>query len=273
MVSQAKMISNKTVLTKTSRNILRLLSLPLLVFLVLPLLVLLLRASPLSIISNLQQSQIQQAISLSLFTTLSSTLIIVVFGIPLSFALSQDAFKRRRLIDTVIDLPLVLPPAVAGVALLITFGRGGLIGSYLATLGIQIAFTPLAVIMAQVFVSAPFFIKSAVSGFSTIDLEIEQAAGMDGANIWHLLRYIMLPLSWSALVGGAAMSWARALGEFGATIIFAGNLPGITQTMPLAIYLGFEIDLEIALTLSVILVIISFLVLILVKGLLRRDWP
>jgi molybdate transport system permease protein len=199
--------------------------------------------------------------------------LIVVFGIPLAFAISQDIFKRRRLVDTIIDLPLVLPPAVAGVALLLTFGRGGIIGAYLADLGMRITFTPLAVILAQVFVSAPFFIKSAVSGFSSIDLEIEQSAGIDGANVWHLLRFIMLPLSWSALLSGAAMSWARALGEFGATIIFAGNLPGVTQTMPLAIYLGFQIDMQIAVTLSVILVSLSFLVLLLVKGLLSRDLP
>jgi molybdate transport system permease protein len=174
-------------------------------------------------------------------------------------------------IDTLIDIPTVLPPAVAGVALLMTFGRRGLLGGALDTAGIHIPFTTVAVVMAQTFVAAPFYIKAATIAFADIDAELEQAASLDGADGWQAFRYVILPLAWVALLSGSVMTWARALGEFGATIIFAGNFPGRTQTMPLAIYLGFELNLDTALTLSVILVGTSFLVLMLVKGILHRE--
>jgi molybdate transport system permease protein len=165
----------------------------------------------------------------------------------------------------------VLPPAVAGIALLMVFGRRGLLGAPLADLGLSIPFTTAAVVMAQCFVSAPYYVKAAAAGFAGVDRELEHAAALDGAGPAQVFRYITAPLSWPALFGGAVMTWARALGEFGATIIFAGNLPGRTQTMPLAIYIGFERDLDIALTLSAILLVISFAVLALVKGLLRQG--
>lgn len=248
------------------------LSLPLLAFFSLPLLALFVRASPASLVADLTRPQVLQAIGLSLVTTLTSTAITILFGTPLAYALAHRGVPLRRLVDTLIDLPTVLPPAVAGVALLMAFGRRGLLGGLLESAGLQLAFTPLAVILAQVFISAPFYIKSAVVGFSSIDIELEQAAGLDGANSWQTFRYVIVPLSWTALLSGSVMSWARALGEFGATIIFAGNFPGRTQTMPLAIYIGFELDLNVALTLSVILVGFSFLALMVVKGILHRDW-
>jgi molybdate transport system permease protein len=164
-----------------------------------------------------------------------------------------------------VDLPTLLPPSVAGVALLITFGRRGPLGDMLESAGIQVVFTPLAVVLAQVFIAAPFYVRAAALGFSSVDVEIEQAAQLDGANPWQTFRYIILPLSQGALLSGATTSWARALGEFGATILFAGNLPGRTQTMPTAIYLGFETNLDTALTLSVILVILSLAALFVVK--------
>jgi molybdate transport system permease protein len=169
------------------------------------------------------------------------------------------------------DLPTVLPPAVAGIALLMTFGRNGLVGGWLADAGISITFTQTAVIMAQTFVAVPLFIKSAAIGFSAIDPELRQAASLDGAGRWQIFRHVILPLSWASILSGAVLTWARALGEFGATIIFAGNLPGRTQTMPLAIYLGFEYDLQSALSLAVILVGLSFLALMLVKIILYRH--
>jgi molybdate transport system permease protein len=174
-------------------------------------------------------------------------------------------------IDTLIDLPTVLPPAVAGVALLVAFGRRGILGGLLGALHIDLAFTTTAVILAQTFIAAPFYVKAAVLGFSGIDPELEQAAGLDGANSWQIFRYVIVPLSWTALLSGSVMTWARALGEFGATIIFAGNFPGRTQTMPLAIYIGFELNLDVALTLSVILIGFSFLALMLVKGVFGRE--
>jgi len=206
-----------------------------------------------------------------MLTSTSTTVLTAIFGTPLAYALAHRYFRYQRLVDTLVDLPLVLPPAVAGVALLMAFGRRGILGGALEIMGIHIAFTTLAVIIAQTFIAAPFYIKAATLGFASIDHELEQAAGLDGASQWQIFRYVILPLSWTALLSGGLMTWARALGEFGATIIFAGNFPGITQTMPLAIYIGFELDLEIALTLSVILLGLSFLALFLVKGILQRD--
>jgi molybdate transport system permease protein len=250
----------------------RALSLPMLVFLSLPIIALFLRTSPASLIDNLREPDVLLAIGISLVTTLISTLIIILGGTPLAYSQARGQFRFSRAVDTLVDLPLVLPPAVAGVALLMAFGRRGILGGLLSDLGIHIAFTPLAVILAQVFVAAPFYIKSATVGFKNIDQELEQSAALDGASSPQIFRFLTLPLSWSALLGGSVMSWARALGEFGATIIFAGNFPGRTQTMPLAIYIGFELDLNIALTLSVILILFSFLALIVSKRILDRDW-
>lgn len=247
------------------------LSLPLLGFLVLPLAALFLRTSPTHFRANLADPRVLQAITLSLETSLITALATVVLGTPVAYLLARRRFPLRRLVDTLVDLPTVLPPAVAGVALLVAFGRRGLIGGLLAGAGIYIAFTSVAVVMAQTFVAAPFYVKAAMIGFASIDRELEQAAALDGANSWQVFRQISVPLTRPALLGGCVMTWARALGEFGATIIFAGNLPGRTQTMPLAIYMGFEVDLDIALTLSVILVACSFLVLMLVKGLLQHE--
>ncbi len=250
----------------------RVLSLPMLFFLSLPILALFLRISLTDLLENLYQPEVLQAIGLSLGTTLISTLIIILAGTPLAYAHARKQFRYSRLVDTLIDLPLVLPPAVAGVALLMAFGRKGIFGAVLSNFEIDIAFTPIAVVIVQVFVAAPFYIKSAALGFSNIDQELEQSAALDGASSPQIFRFLTIPLSWSALLAGSAMSWARALGEFGATIIFAGNFPGRTQTMPLAIYIGFELDLDIALTLSVILILLSFLALFIAKYVLNRDW-
>jgi molybdate transport system permease protein len=243
-----------------------------LIFLSLPILALFLRISPADLLENLRQPEVLQAIALSLGTTLISTMIIILAGTPLAYSQARGQFRFSRLVDTLIDLPLVLPPAVAGVALLMAFGRRGILGGVLDDLGIHIAFTPIAVIIVQVFVAAPFYIKSAALGFSNIDQELEQSAALDGASSPQIFRFLTIPLSWSALLGGSVMSWARALGEFGATIIFAGNFPGRTQTMPLAIYIGFELNLDIAITLSVILILLSFLALFVAKYILNRDW-
>lgn len=247
-----------------------LLSLPLLVFLVVPLLALVLRLSPAALLGHLFQPQVAQAIALSMATTALTLVITLIVGTPVGYLLGRKDFRGRQVVDTLIDLPMVLPPAVAGIALLLAFGRRGLFGQYLNDVGITIAFTQSAVVLAQLFVAAPFYVKAAASGFESIDPEIEQAAELDGANWAQVLWWVTLPLARTALLGGAVMTWARALGEFGATIIFAGNFPGRTQTMPLAIYLGFELELNVALTLSVILLAASFLVLLVVKGLLGQ---
>jgi molybdate transport system permease protein len=248
-----------------------LLSLPMLGFLLLPLLALLLRIPLAQLLANLANPEIVQAISLSMITTAITVVLTVLLGTPVAYLLARRRFRGRNALDTLIDLPMVLPPSVAGIALLVAFGRRGLLGQYLSGIGIELAFTTNAVVLAQLFVAAPFYIKAAAAGFAGVDRELEQAAALDGAGPFQVFRYVTGPLAWTALFGGAVMTWARALGEFGATIIFAGNFVGRTQTMPLAIYQGFEQELNVALTLSVILLAVSFAVLFLVKGVLRQQ--
>ncbi len=246
-------------------------TLPLVLFLLLPMVALLLRVVPSAMVESLRTDSVQRAIRLSLLTSLVSTGVTLLLGTPVAYLLARRRFRGRALLETLIDLPMVLPPAVAGLALLLTFGRRGLLGIYLDPLGITIPFTATAVVFAQTFVAAPFYVKAAMAGFAGVERELEQAAALDGAGAWQIFRYVTIPLAWSGIFGGLIMTWARALGEFGATIIFAGNFPGRTQTMPLAIYLGFELDLDVALTLSILLLVISFGVLFVVKGLLRRE--
>ncbi len=247
------------------------LSLPFLAFLLLPLLALLARAPLGQVWANLGQPTVAQAVRISLTTSALATLVSVLFGTPVAYLLARRQFRFKRAVDTLIDLPTVLPPAVAGVALLIAFGRRGVLGALLDDWGVHIAFTQAAVVMAQTFIAAPLYVKAAAVGFANVEPELEQAAGLDGASGWAVFRHVTVPLAWMALLSGAVVTWARALGEFGATIIFAGNFPGRTQTMPLAIYLGFELDLDVALTLSVILIATSFLTLILIKWLFERG--
>jgi molybdate transport system permease protein len=246
---------------------------PFLLYILLPLAALLLRVQPGEVLDGLKREPVQQAISLSLVTSLATVAVTVLLGTPVAYYLAHRHYPLHRLVDTIIDLPTVLPPAVAGVALLMAFGRRGLVGEWLTPLGFTIPFTSLAVVMAQTFIAAPLYIKSATLGLAAVDCELRKAAALDGATRWQTFRYVMIPMSWTAILSGLVMTWARALGEFGATIIFAGNFPGRTQTMPLAIYIGFELDLDMALTLAVIFVGISFLVLILVKGVLHRASP
>ncbi len=257
--------------TRFPRHWARLLALPLLIFLILPIVALLLRMPPARLLPNLGNPQVLQALGMSLGTTLMTILVTLLLGTPVGYLLAERRIPLRRAIDTLVDLPTVLPPAVAGVALLLAFGRRGLLGGILAWLDIDIAFTWIAVVLAQTFVAAPFYVKAAALGFANVEPELKQAAALDGASGWQVFCYVTFPLAWAGLVSGCVMTWARALGEFGATIIFAGNYPGRTQTMPLAIYLGFELNLDVALTLAVILVSVSFLILFVVKSLLHRE--
>lgn len=251
--------------------LLMLASMPMLLFLSIPLLALILRVTPAVLLGTLFQPQVAQAVALSTLTTAATVCIALVAGTPLGFLLARYRFPGDTLIDTLIDLPLILPPAVAGIALLMAFGRRGLLGGVLETAGIEVAFTRLAVILAQSFVAVPFYIKAAKSGFRSVNPSLENAARLDGATGLQTFRFVTVPLSWGVLLTGAIMAWARAMGEFGATIIFAGNFPGRTQTMPLAIYLGFELDLNIALTLSSILLVLAFGVLFVVKRMLGNE--
>jgi molybdate transport system permease protein len=259
--------------SRWARDAWRLATLPLLFFFLVPLIVLILQTTPARIIASLQDPAVYLALWISFKTTLISLGLFLVVGSPVAFLLGRYTFRYKTIVDSLIDLPTVLPPSVAGLALLLTFGRNGPLGLVLGQLKISLAFTQAAVVMAQVFIAAPYYIRAATLGFAGIESEYIQAAQLDGAGRWEILRYLVLPLARPALISGGLLSWARALGEFGATILFAGNFLGRTQTMPLAIYLGFESNLDVALTLSVILVLFSFVSLVLVKALAVKNSP
>ena len=206
------------------------------------------------------------ALSLSLTTTAVSLVITVAFGLPLAFVLARRQFPGSGLVEAIVDLPLVLPPAVAGLALLLVLGRRGLLGGPLDAIGIEVPFTTLAVILAQAFVSAPFFIRSARTGIAGVERDIEDAARVDGASDIQVFRHVTVPLAGSALAAGLVMSWARALGEFGATIMFAGNIEGRTQTLPLVVYGEFQGgDLDASIAAAAILILAAFGVLVAVR--------
>lgn len=241
-------------------------------FLALPLVAVFLKVLPQEgVWATLQRPLVTEALRLSVITSLSSLLLAVVFGTPIAYLLARRHLPGAAFLDTLIDLPMVLPPTVAGVALLMAFGRRGLLGSWLDAVGIQIGFTTIAVVLAQSFVSTPFYIRAARAGFQSVDQELERVAYTLGRSAFSTFLRVTVPLALPALLGGAVMAWARALGEFGATIMFAGNLIGRTQTMPLAIYIAMESDLTAALVLSALLVIVSFSVLFLVRLLLHRS--
>lgn len=201
------------------------------------------------------------ALRLSLLTSVLTVVITVLLGTPLAYILARWRFPLKSWVEMLIDLPVVLPPSVAGLSLLLAFGRQGLLGRWLSIFGVTLPFTTAAVIMAQTFVAAPLYVRAARIGFSTVETQLEEAAHVEGASQWQLFREVMLPLTGRALLNGAILTWTRALGEFGATILFAGNLEGITQTMPLAIYLGFESNLGVAIALSVMLALVSIALL------------
>ncbi len=208
-------------------------------------------------------STILSAALLSFASTAAVVCLAALLGTPLAFTLSRYDFRFKRFVSLFIELPIVMPPAVAGLALLLTFGRRGAIGSLLAEAGVVIPFSILAVIIAQFFISAPFYIRSAQVGFSSIAPEIEDAARVDGAHGWLMFWYITLPMAWRALIAGMILSWARALGEFGATMLFAGNLQGKTQTMPLLVYSVFERDIKAAIWTGLILIVLALCALFL----------
>ena len=214
---------------------------------------------------------ILSAALLSFASTFAVVCLAAVLGTPLAYVLSRYEFWGKRAISLFIELPIVMPPAVAGLALLLTFGRRGAIGSLLADAGIIIPFSILAVILAQFFISAPFYIRSAQVGFSSISAEIEDAARVDGAYGWQMFWHITLPIAWRALIAGMILSWARALGEFGATILFAGNLQGKTQTMPLLVYSIFERDINAAIWTGLILIVLALVALALSQWLARTQ--
>ncbi len=236
-----------------------------------PLAALVLRSINSDFFTNAFSVQSFLALRLSLVTSSITTAIALVFGTPLAYVLARSKLKHRAWLELILDLPIVLPPSVAGLALLMAFGRKGLFGPALGLLGVSLPFTSAAVVMAQTFVAAPLYVRSARLGFAQVDTQLGESAHVEGASQWQMFHYIMIPLAGRALASGAILTWTRALGEFGATIMFAGNLEGVTQTMPLAIYLGLERQLGVALALSVVLIAVSVLLLTVTKRLEKSD--
>jgi molybdate transport system permease protein len=216
--------------------------------------------------------QAREALFLSMKTTGISLAILILLGTPAAYLLARVDFPGNRALNALMDLPVVLPPSAAGIALLLAFGRFGLVGEYLNVFGVTLTFTTIAVVMAEVFVAAPFYVRQAATGFAEIATDIEEAGLVDGAGRAGVFFRITLPLAFPALVAGALMAWARALGEFGATVIFAGNFPGVTQTIPLAIFANFQRDLDAAVALSVLVLGFAFTVMLTVRYLTRERW-
>jgi len=238
----------------------------LLLLVTVPLAGLLFTTSPRALVDGLGNPLVGPALRLSLVTTTASLLLVVLCGTPLAWVLARRRSRLARLIETVTQLPVVLPPAVAGVALLLAFGRRGLLGPALGALGIGVPFTMAAVVLAESFVAAPFYVQAAVTAFRALDPDLVLVARALGASRPRVFLSVAVPISAPALAGGAAMTWARALGEFGATLMFAGNLTGRTQTLPLAVYTALESDLAAAQALSIILVVVAFALLVAVRA-------
>lgn len=226
---------------------------------------LLARAAPAAVFAELRRPIVLQALALSLKTTVAAMVLTVVFGTPLAAILTRRFFGKPA-IEALVTLPVVLPPVVAGLGLLLAFGHAGLAGRALETAGIRIAFTSLAVVMAQTFVAAPLYIVAAKSAFESIDPDLIDAAATLRATPAYAFARVVLPGALPALATGLLLAWARALGEFGATITFAGNLPGVTQTMPLAVYVEGQEDLDAAIAVAVVLLIVAFGALLLMRA-------
>ncbi len=231
----------------------------------LPVLALVLRVPPARLLERFRDEALLEALRLSLLTSIAATLVVMLLGVPVAYLLATRTFPGKRLVEALLELPMVLPPTVAGVGLLLAFGRQGLAGGALAALGLSIPFTTLAVVLAQVFVAAPFFIAATRAGLAEVDRRYLDAAATLRSPPSRTLFRVMLPLAFPSLLAGAAMTWARALGEFGATITFAGNMPGVTQTMPLAVYLALQTDLDAAVAMSVLMLALSLAVLLSVR--------
>lgn len=257
-----------TVAHRPSRGLVAL-TLPLVLFLAVPVVGLVARALfGGGLLAALASPVVFDALRLSLVTTAISLGLTLAFGTPLAYLLARHRFRGSSLVETAVDLPIVLPPSVAGLALLFVFGRQGLVGGTLDAFGISIPFTTFAVVLAQTFVAAPFYVRSARAGIAGVDRDIEDAARVDGATERDVFRHVTAALAGPALAAGAVMSWSRALGEFGATIMFAGNIEGRTQTLPLVVYSEFGGgNLEASVAAAAILVLAAFGVLVSVRTL------
>lgn len=242
-----------------------------LTFLFLPLISVFISKSPVQIIADLNTGVAYQALVLSLQTTLVSLAITVVFGTPLALWVAKSTFRGKRFLEVALQMPIVSPPAVAGVGLLLVFGSAGLLGETFSVFGVSIAFTVVAVVMAQTFIAAPFYVMVTRQAFEAVDDELLAVSRTLGVTPWRTFWRILVPLALPGMLSGAALSLARALGEFGATIVFAGNLPGSTQTLPLAIFTVMQSDFEVAVSISALLLSVAFILLLLVSLINRRS--
>jgi molybdate transport system permease protein len=240
-------------------------------FLLLPVAVILWRGASAGLSGALSSPAVLAALRVSAVTTFVTLALAVILGTPIAYTLARYSFPGKRFLDALLDLPIVLPPVVAGLGLLLTFGRNGLLGPGIQLAGLEIAFSPAAVVLAQLFVAGPYFIRAARAGFETVDREIVGAALVDGATPWEAFRFVTWPLAWAALLEGMVLCWTRALGEFGATILFAGSLEGRTRTMTLAVYGALESDLEAALVLAGLMTVAAFVVLFAFRALGTRS--
>ncbi len=243
-----------------------------LVFIALPILAVFLRINPNQLIVQLQDPRILDAISLGLFTSVIATLASFVFAVPTAYFLATRKFRGKAIINTIIDLPIVLPPAVAGVALLLAFAPKGILGPLLNWLGLTIPGNTIAVVLAQMFVASPFILSAAKAAFENVDQNVVNSARILSGSRLRVFLAVTFPLAARGVLTGTIMTWTRAMGEFGATIMFAGNLPGITQTMPLAIYTLMTQNLYGGIVLSAIMITISFSILIAVKVLGNKKF-
>ena len=240
-----------------------------LLFLLLPIVAIFARVPPGNLVSALGRGQATDALVISLETNLIALAVIVAAGTPTAWLIATRSGRLRDVAVTMVELPLVLPPAVAGIGLLAAFGRVGLVGGHVHVIGTSLAFTKAAVVVAITFVASPFYIRSAIAAFESLDPSMTQAARTLGAGPGRTFFRVVLPLAAGGLGAGAALAFARGIGEFGATLMFAGSLRGVTQTLPLAIYEAFDLDFDLALAISAELVAISAVVLLTTKLVLR----
>lgn len=241
-----------------------------LTFLLLPLVSVFFELSPAQLVSKLTSGVAYQALLLSVQTAFIAVIVTIIFGTPIAWWLAKTEFRGKRFVDTALQMPIVTPPAVAGVGLLLVFGRAGLLGETFGVFGVEIPFTVTAVVLAQTFIAAPFYITASRQAFDAVDDELLAVSRTLGVGPWRTFWRTVVPLALPGMLTGASLTLARALGEFGATLVFAGNLQGKTQTLPLAIFTSLQSDADVAVAISALLLLVAFLLLLFVSALNRR---